>query len=125
MVSKKVTDIVMMVMTVCAIATGVKLHQEVHHLYVYDNEWLWIGHIVAGLIVTLGLVSHCIQHKFWFKRYKKISISRKWLTSLLFCAAILVTVSGLILALGSHSQFVSIFHFATAILFTEIGRAHV
>lgn len=125
MIRKKTTDIVDMAMVVCAIITGFMLHREVHHIYVYDNTLLWAVHIIAGLIITGALILHCVQHKYWFKNYAKIPIVRKGVTTLLFALAIVVVVSGVILALGSHSQFVSIFHYITAIAFTVLTIGHV
>lgn len=122
---KKYTDIVAMVMVVCAIITGFKLHREVHHLFVYDNTGLWTIHIIAGLIIVVALIFHCVQHKFWFINYTKIPAVRKGVTSLLFVLTILVAVSGIILALGSHSQFISIFHYITSIAFTAFAIGHV
>lgn len=123
--SKKWTDIVAIAMVACAIITGFKLHREVHHLHVYDNTWLWAAHITAGSIVVFALIFHCVQHKFWFTNYAKIPVVRKGVTSLLFALAILAAVSGIILSLGSHSQFVSIFHYITAIAFTAFAIGHV
>lgn len=112
-------------MVVCAIITGFILHKEVHHLFVYDNTWLWAVHILAGLIVAVALLFHCLQHKYWFKNYVKIAAVKKGVTTLLFALAILVAVSGAILALGSHSHFISIFHYVTAIAFTLLAVGHV
>lgn len=75
--------------------------------------------------MALALIAHFVQHKFWFKNYAKIPAVRKGVTSLLFLLAIAVAVSGIILALGSHSQFVSIFHYITAIAFTVLAIGHV
>lgn len=125
MQNKKWTDVAAMAMIVCAIITGFKLHLEVHHLYVYDNAGLWTAHIIAGLIVVLALIFHCYQHRFWFTNYVKIPVVRKGVTSLLFALATLAAVSGTVLALGSHSHFVSIFHYVTAIAFTLLAIGHV
>lgn len=122
---KKLTDLTAMVMLVCAVLTGFMLHSEVHHLYVYNDTWLWAFHIVAGMIVVLALTFHCVQHKFWFKNYAKIPFNRKGITSLLFALAVVVAISGIILACGSHSNFVSIFHYVTAIAFTAFAIGHV
>lgn len=122
---KKTTDITAMVMMVCAIFTGFKLHREVHHLHVYDNAGLWNVHIIAGLIVTIALILHCVQHNFWFKNYAKIKPDRKIVTTILFILACFVILSGAILMCGSHSNFISIFHYVTAIAFTLLTICHV
>lgn len=124
-INKRWTDIIAMVVVVCAVITGFMLHREVHHLHEYNDTGLWTAHIIAGLIVVMALVFHCLQHKFWFKNYAKLPAARKGVTSLLFALAILVNVSGIILAMGSHSHCVSTFHFITAIAFTVFAIGHV
>lgn len=114
-----------MVMMVCAIITGFMLHNEVHHLHIYDNTGLWVAHIVAGVIVAITLALHCLQHSSWFKNYRKIKPKRKIVTTLLFVIACLVIITGTILMLGSHSNFISIFHYIAAIAFSILAIVHV
>lgn len=123
--SKKWVDMLAMLSMISAIVTGFMLHNEIHHLHVYNDMALWTVHIVSGLIVTAAVVMHCIQHGFWFKNYGKIPVSRKGVTTLLFCVAIAVVISGILLALGSHSNFVSIFHYITSILFVVLAIFHI
>lgn len=125
MQKKQSTDIVAMTFLACAIVTGFFLHKEVHHLYIYDNTLLWAVHIVSGVVAASAIIVHCIQHKFWFKNYRKIPVGKKRVTSLLFIVSILVTISGIILASGSHSNFISIFHYVSAIVFTLLAIGHV
>lgn len=122
---KRTTDILAMFLSICAIITGLKLHRDVHHLFVYDNRGLWTAHEIVGLMLYVFITMHCFQHKHWFKNFGRIKISRKWLNSLLFVTAVIVLVSGVILMSGSNSQFVSISHYITAIAFFILAIIHV
>ena len=113
-----------MVCTAAAVITGFMLHDEVHHLFIYDNIALWTIHETVGLILAAAISIHCTQHKPWFKNYRKIPVRRKRPTTILLAVAILVVVSGCILMCGSHSQFISIFHYIGGILFTLLATAH-
>lgn len=124
--SKKIwVDLGATAMAVCAIITGFLLHSEVHHLYIYDDITLWTVHEVAGVLLALFLLIHCVEHKFWFLNYSKILFKRKWLNSTLFILAIIVISTGVILLCGSHSQFVSILHYIMAIAFAVFAFFHV
>lgn len=123
--NKKWTDVIAMAFMICAIITGFMLHHDVHHLHFYKHPLLWNTHIISGLIVVAALIFHCIQHKFWFRNYAKIPAVRKGVTTILFVVAILVAVTGIILVSGSHSKFVSIFHYITAIVLTLLAITHV
>lgn len=122
---KKYTDSLAMLLTLFAIVTGFILHRQVHHLFVYNNTSLWCAHEAVGLALTAFVIAHCFQHKPWFKNFSKIKLSRKWLNSCLLLLAVMTLVSGIVLLCGSHSRFVSIFHYITAIAFTLGAIVHV
>ncbi len=122
---KALTDILSVFFLLTAIITGIQLHQEVWHLHVYDNTFLWSLHEIVGLALFAGIILHCIQHSFWFKKYSKIQPNRKIVTTLLLLLGVIVLISGVILMCGSHSEVLSHIHFAGAILFTVVAIGHV
>lgn len=122
---KKSVDILEMVCVIVAIVTGFILHREVHHLFVYDDVAVWSVHEAVGLLLAVLVAIHCVQHKFWFKNYRKIPVRRKHATTIFLIVGILLLVSGVLLMCGSHSQFVSISHYVLGILFTLLSVAHV
>ncbi|MBD5300857.1 MAG: hypothetical protein K2J28_11380 [Duncaniella sp.] len=122
--NKEATDIMAMVCTAAAIITGFMLHDEVHHQLLSDNIALWTVHETVGIILAASISMHCTQHKPWFKNYRKIPVKRKRPTTILLAVAILVIMSGILLMCGSHSQFISIFHYIGGILFTLLATAH-
>lgn len=122
--NKEVTDIMAMVCTAAAIITGFMLHDEVHHQFIYDNLVLWTVHETVGLMLAGVIGVHCVQHKPWFKNYRKIPVKRKRPSTILLVVSIFVIMSGCILMCGSQSQFISIFHYICGILFTLLATAH-
>lgn len=122
---KFVNDLVAMACMIVAIATGLILHNHVHHIHYYDSVMLWGTHEAIGLIIAAAIAIHCIQHSFWFKNYTKIPRTRKMVTTILLGLAIIEIITGLTLWNGSHSKAVSITHYITGIAFTIIATGHV
>ena len=110
---------------IAAIATGFILHKEVHHLHITDDDTIWCVHELIGLLLMILVANHCVQHKFWFKNYAKISARKKHVSTILLAIACIVLITGLILWSGVHSHFISLLHYAGAILFVIIGTGHV
>lgn len=101
---KGATDVLAMACTVVAIVTGVMLHREVHHIYVYDDVTLWGWHEAIGLILIALIAIHGMQHSPWFKNYRKIPEQRKRVTTLFLLTAVVMLATGLPLMFGSRSE---------------------
>lgn len=123
--NKRLIDISQIICVTVCIITGFVLHNEVHHLHLYDNEGLWYAHEIFGLILAVAIGFHCIQHRMWFKSYDKIPAKKKLASTILFATAFAVIISGCVLMCGSHSHFISILHYVTAIMFTLLALGHV
>ena len=122
---KVVVDLLSMLALLAAIITGFKLHNEVWHLHVYDDSFLWGTHETIGLTLLALVAAHCIQHSFWFRNYSKIKVEKKRVTAILLTIGIITAVTGIVLMCGSHSEFISHTHYAGGILFTAITIGHV
>lgn len=111
--------------TVVCIVTGVMLHIDVWHRFVYDNTLLWGIHEVVGLLMIALVAFHCWQHSAWFKNYGKIPVAGKRVTSLFLVVAVVVAVTGVVLFCGSRSHLASRLHYISGILFTLFAAGHV
>jgi hypothetical protein len=123
--TKVFVDILASVCVITSIATGVVLHTEIHHTFVYNDTLMWTLHSVAALMLVLLIVVHGVQHKAWFKNYRKIPVRRKHVSTIMLVVISLLLVTGVALLCGSHSNFVSLFHFGAGILFTLLAIGHV
>lgn len=123
--NKITVDFCAMVLLLAAIITGFILHRSVNHLFSYNDIALWTAHEAAGLLLLADLIAHSYQHGKWFTNYKKIPLSRKRVTTILIIVGTLLVISGIILMCGSHSHFISIFHYACGIIFTILAIGHV
>lgn len=122
---KKITDIAGMLCVVTCIITGMILHRDVHHIYEYHRVALWAVHEAAGVLVLAMIAVHCLQHKAWFRNYRKIPVDKKRVSTMILCVAVLVGASGIVLMLGSRSEEVSVFHYILGIIFTLLALGHV
>lgn len=124
--SKKLTvDLITIAASVVTIVTGIILHIDVHHLHVYDDVLLWGTHEIAGTLMFLMLVFHCLQHKFWFTNYLQLTSGLRTGISLMAIAGLTVFATGLILYCGSHSRIISLTHYISGILFFVAGVIHI
>jgi hypothetical protein len=122
---KAIIDIIAIVCTITAIITGINLHIEIHHEHIYNNVEIWNLHSFATIVLTLLLVMHGVQHKFWFKNYTKIIVAKKRVTTCLLICGTVLLVTGIMLFCGSHSNNVSLTHFIAGIMFTIFAIGHV
>ena len=122
---KCVVDVVAMMCVVAAIVSGFVLHREVHHLYIYNDIGLWGMHEAVGLVLAAMLAMHCAQHPQWFRNYRKITVKRKRVTTILLCVGVILAASGVVLMCGSRSEEVSIIHYVLGIVFTLLAVGHV
>ncbi|MDE5837579.1 MAG: hypothetical protein K2H39_00850 [Paramuribaculum sp.] len=123
--NKATVDFCAMALLLTAIITGMILHRQVNHLFIYNNIFLWTTHEIVGLLLLADLIAHSVQHGKWFTNYEKIPVSRKRVTTILIIVGALLMISGLILMFGSHSHFISILHYVCGIIFTILAIGHV
>ena len=122
---KRLIDIIAMLCGAVCLVSGLMLHVNVHHLMVYDNTALWAIHEAAGLVLSVAVALHCVQHKVWFKNYRKIAVKRKRVSTILLAIVGIVFVTGMILMSGSSYEVISEIHLAAGILFVILAAGHV
>lgn len=122
---KKPVDIAAMICLLIAIVSGFMLHVGVHHHHIYNNRFLWGIHESAGILMFVAVIIHCLQHKYWFKNYRRIPVKKKRVTTILLAILVILFISGAILMGGSQSEEISIIHYAIGIASTILAIGHV
>jgi hypothetical protein len=125
MKSKPIVDIFAFLCVIIALISGLMLHSEIHHKYIYHDVLWWTIHSLSSIMLVLLLLIHSVQHKFLFINYFKIPVPKKRVTTILFLILIVLIISGIVLLLGSHSNFISLLHFCFGLIFTCFTIGHM